>query len=359
VKKKIIIAATSARAFAEAACASGDEVVTLDAFADADLNSIASEAYQVNMQDWQIDIDDFIRQFVKINLDNVHGFCYASLFDAVPELLNWVATRVPIIGNSAETLKKAKAISFFELLDTLDIVHPKVSLDYPQAPGHWLSKSVGGCGGTHVKLAKEHDLGDYFQQEIVGEPVSMLFVANGKVSQLIGFNRQLVAPTIVLPYRYAGAVGSVKLPDSVVEAFCNAAKKLTNAMGLVGINSLDAVLCDEKLSILELNPRLSASFELYPNLWDVHLQACNGILTGLHINNASRAKMTIFADKDIEIDIDFAWPNWTADLPNQDLARNRILKDAPICSVLAEAETAELAFINLLERAKQLREMMR
>jgi hypothetical protein len=118
VKKKIIIAANSARAFAEAACASGDEVVTLDAFADADLNSIASEAYQVNMQDWQIDIDDFIRQFVKIDLDNVYGFCYASLFDAVPELLNWVATRVPIIGNSAETLKKAKAISFFELLDT-------------------------------------------------------------------------------------------------------------------------------------------------------------------------------------------------------------------------------------------------
>jgi predicted ATP-grasp superfamily ATP-dependent carboligase len=70
-------------------------------------------------------------------------------------------------------------------------------------------------------------------------------------------------------------------------------------------------------------------------------------------------KLYLFADKDIEIDIDFAWPNWTADLPNQDLTRNRILKDAPICSVLAEAETAELAFINLLERAKQLREMMR
>ncbi len=359
MQKKLIIAATSARAYTKAACASGDEVITLDAFADADLNSIASETYQVKIQDWQIEIDDFKRQFVKIDFTNVHGFCYGSLFDAVPELLNWVATKVPIIGNSAETLKKAKSFSFFELLDTLDIVHPKVSLDYPQAPDRWLSKSVGGCGGTHVKLAKEYDLGDYFQKEIIGEPVSMLFVANGKETQLVGFNRQLVAPTIGLPYRYAGAVGSLQLPDSVVKAFCNAAKKLTNAMGLLGINSLDAVLHDETLSILELNPRLSASFELYPNLWDVHLQACNGILTSLPISNSTHAKLTIFADEDIVIDRGFAWPNWTADLPNQDLARNRILKDTPICTVLAEAETAELAYINLLERAKQLREMMK
>jgi uncharacterized protein len=354
VRNKIIIAATSARAYAEHACAFGVDVVAIDAFADADLKSIASEVYQVKMQDWQIDIEDFKRQFLKINLANVQGFCYGSLFDAVPEMLNWVSTRVPIFGNSAETLKSAKSYRFFSLLDRLHIGYPMVRLDCPKKTDGWLSKSLGGFGGTHVRYASQHDKGDYFQQEIIGKPVSMLFVANGKEIQIIGFNQQLIAPTLQLPYRYAGAVGSVKLPDSVMEVFCSAAEQLTNEMGLLGINSLDAVLREETLFILELNPRLSATFELYPNLWDVHLQACNGIMTSLPKYNASRAKMTIFADADMEVKTDFAWPNWTVDLPSQDLASNRILKDAPICTVLGEAETAELAYVNLLERTKQL-----
>lgn len=363
MQKKIIIAASSARAYTERARVYGYEVVALDGFGDADLRSIASETYQVKMQDWQVDAEDFKQQFSQINLEQVRGFCYGSLFDSQPELLNWVAARVPIIGNHAKTLKIAKSFYFFELLDSLDIPHPEVRLDFPNTPDHWLAKSIGGSGGMHIRHANQYGLGDYYQQEIIGIPVSMLFLANVKETQLIGFNRQLISPTLQIPYRYAGAVSNVKLPDSVVHAFCSTAEKLTNALGLVGVNTLDAVLCDETLSILELNPRLSASFELYPNLWDAHLNACNDILIGLPVNKGSRAKMTIYADSDIEIDTNLAWPDWTSDRPNldftkQDLKSTRIFKDAPVCTVLSEAETAELAYEILQDRAKQLREMM-
>lgn len=360
MQRKIIIAATSARAYAQAAVCCGDEVIALDAFADADLKSIASETYQVKMLDFELDIDDFKRKFEKIDLAKIAGFCYGSLFDAAPELLDWVAIQLPIVGNKAETLKRAKAFSFFEMLDDLDIAHPKVSRDLPETTHHWLSKSVGGSGGIHIKPAIQHVSGDYFQDEIIGEPVSMLFLANGKEIQLIGFNRQLIAPTPTLPYRYAGAIGGVILQDSVEQAFCNAAKLLTKELGLIGINSLDAVLCGETLSILELNPRLSASFELYPNMWDAHIKACYGELIALPRINTVRAKMTIFADTNIEIAENLAWPDWVVDLPSMDLLANKIeiQSGAPICTVLAEEETAELAHIKLLERAKQLREMM-
>ena len=201
--------------------------------------------------------------------------------------------------------------------------------------------------------------------QILGEPVSMLFVADGKEMQLIGFNRQIIAPTLELPYRYAGAVGNVKLPDAAAQTFCDAAKKLTTAMCLRGVNSLDAVLNGNALNILELNPRLSASFELYPNIWNAHIQGCNGKLIVLPRFASSRTKVTIFADAEVEIENNFAWPSWVADIPSNasidgDSAPRNILiqKDAPICTVLAEAETADLAFIQVMQRAKQLKEMM-
>lgn len=370
-----MIAATSVRGYAQAAVASGYEVIALDAFADKDLKHITKQPYKIKMHDWRVDVEDFKQVFSNVDLSEVEGFCYGSLFDAAPELLDWVAERVQIIGNTPEVLKKVKAFSFFNLLDDLQIKHPEVSLEVPLEPENWLCKQIGGSGGVHVRPALHNVFADYFQQEVYGEPVSMLFVADGKEVQAIGFNRQLVAPTPELPYRFAGAVGGVKLPDVVEKVFYEAARKLTAAMGLRGICSLDAVLEGETLWILELNPRLSATFDLYhgdlyqgelppnlmPNLMLAHLQGCMGNLPQLPIFATSTAQLILYADDTLVLPLDFAWPAWAIDIPPTDQASNNIMieKNTPICSVRAEAETDELAFAQVIQRAKILKEMMR
>ena len=358
--KKLIIAATTARGYAIAAVDCGYEVITLDAFADADLTRVASQAYKVKMLDWHLDVEDFKLQFAKINLSNVDGFCYGSLFDAAPELLDWVAARIPLIGNTPEVLKNAKALSFFGLLDDLHILHPHVRKDFPAAPLHWLAKQIGGSGGMHIQPASHNISADYYQQEVIGDSFSMLFVANGEVMWPIGFNLQFAAPTSELPYRFAGAVGGMKLPEAVEQAFCKAAQQLTSAMGLRGINSLDAVLEGETLWILELNPRLSASFELYPNLMSAHLQGCVGNLTQLPVFAVSKAQLILNADDVLVIPVDFVWPAWVVDIPPADEVSKSIVieKNAPICSVRAEAESAELALILVNQRIKILKEMI-
>ncbi len=359
--KKLIIAATTARGYAEAAVDCGYEVITLDAFADADLKRVASQAYKVKMLDWHLDVEDFKLQFAKINLSKVDGFCYGSLFDATPELLNWVAARVPLIGNAPEVLKNAKALSFFGLLDDLHIQHPDVRKDFPATPLHWLAKQIGGSGGMHIQPASHSIAADYYQQEVIGDSLSMLFVANGEVMWPIGFNRQIAAPTSELPYRFAGAVNGMRLPESVEHQFSKAAQQLTRAMGLRGINSLDAVLVGEMLWILELNPRLSASFELYPNLMSAHLQGCKGKLPKLPRFKSACAQLILYADDALVLPLDFAWPAWVIDIPPADQASNNIVieKNVPICSVRTEAATAELAFAQVIQRAKILKEMMR
>lgn len=356
MQKKIIIAATSACAFAKAAHASGYAVIALDAFMDEDLMRVSTEAYQVNMHDGCVDSEDFKRQFAKIDVQGVQGFCYGSMFDAAPDLLDWIAARVPVIGNTAETLKLAKAFSFFDLLDTLEIPHPEVRMQKPQDAKKWLAKTVGGSGGMHVRAANGVEVADYFQQKIEGEPVSMLFLADGEAMQVLGFNRQFVAPTAALPYRFAGAVSGVKLAEPAVNTFRLAAAQLTRALGLRGVNCLDAIWTGEKLYMLELNPRLSASFDLYPQMWDAHIEASQGRLCKIPEFKGSRAKMTLFADQEFEVNADIVWDIWVTDIPNK--IKNSaiaIAKDAPICTVNAEAETAEGAYAQVEQYAKELK----
>jgi uncharacterized protein len=362
---KFIIAAPSARGFAGAAVACGHKVIVLDAFADEDTQRVSSKTHKLkihkNDQGFSLDEDDFKNVFSGIDLADMDGFLYGSLFDNCPDLLGWVAERVSIVGNQPEVLKRAKDFSFFALLDDLNIAHPEVCLQIPGNPAQWLAKQLGGSGGMHVKPVNQAKPADYSQKKVAGTPISMLFVADGKTAKTIGFNQQLIAPTDEMPYRFAGAIGGVAMQPNIHEAFEHAAQQLTSTLGLRGINSLDAMLEGETLWILELNPRLSATFDLYENLFSLHLQGCVGKLTDSQPKiNTSKAQLILYADEVLEIPNDFVWPNWVADIPSLELGESsvRIAQSMPICSVLAQAESAEVAHALVRQRSDKLREML-
>lgn len=361
MKKKLIIAAISARGYAQAAHEDGYRVITLDAFADADTQVLAEQCFKVKFDENGVDEADFKHQFSQIEIDSDCCFIYGSLFDTQPALLAWFAERVKLMGNSAETLQLVRSFDFFKLLDDLNIVHPEVSLSAPDDVNNWLAKSLFSTGGTHVKPASICKKGDYFQRKIEGVAVSLLFIADGKVATTIGFNQQFSAPTAEMPYRFAGAVSNVVLPSHLQQQFIEAAEKLTAALGLKGMNSLDAVLEGEQLWILELNPRLSATFHLYPNLLQVHMQACEGKLIGLSSEfdlakmSTSKAELIVYADQALNIAVDFSWPDWVADIPNFENKIITIAENEPICTVFAEAQNASTAQQLVLQKTKILK----
>lgn len=368
--KTLIIAANSARSYALAAVACGYQVITLDAFADADTRRVSLQSFMLKMRESGPDEQHFKQTFASINLDEVDGFLYGSLFDAAPDLLAWVAKQLPLIGNTPDVMRAAKQFSFFKLLDELNITHPQVRQDLPNHVSGWLLKQVGGSGGTHIRPANqfthsEHSPHDYFQQKMAGIPVSMLFLADGESVQLIGFNRQFLASTPDMPYRFAGAVSHVPMPSKVQHTFLQAAQRLTKALGLRGINNLDAILDENTLWMLELNPRLSASFQLYENLLTAHIQCCAGdsLLPYPLSVSLPKAQLILYADDALDIPPDFMWPDWATDIPvlaqeMSDVKLKRIHQHAPICSVLAEAESAKMAMQLVFEREKQLKEML-
>jgi predicted ATP-grasp superfamily ATP-dependent carboligase len=355
VTKQLIIAAISARGYAKAAQAFGYKVITLDAFADADTRRVAEHCLQVRMTGDGIDEADFKQKFEQINLEDGCQLIYGSLFDAKPALLAWVAARVKIAGNLPSTLQCSRSFDFFALLDDLRIGHPEVRLDMPDDAQAWLVKRLNSSGGTYVQPVESGVKGDYFQQKIDGEPVSLLFLADGKIARVVGFNQQLLAPTADMLYRFAGAVGDAVLPIAVQQKFIYAAQRLTAAIGLRGLNSLDAVLEGDNLWVLELNPRLSATFQLYPNLLQAHLQASAGNLVELPKNKMTSAEFVLYADEQLNIPSDFIWPDWTADIPFTEVNSVAIDKDEPICTVLAESENAVTAYQLLIERVEKLK----
>ena len=359
----LIVASFSARAYAQALLDAGHQVVTLDAFADADTARIAKQAYQFRLHNFQVDVEDFKHVFLTLELSQFDGFLYGSCFDAVPELLDWVASKIQVIGNTAAVMRAAKGLDFFNRLDKLAICHPAVQTALPTNPSRWLSKRLGGTGGLHVGYAASQIQSpcmmqppDYYQEKVAGIPVSMLFVANGVNAQSVGYNLQLLASHEIWPYRYGGAVSAYHLPSVAQQAFEHAAQQLTQQLGLRGVNSLDAILSGDKLWILELNPRLSATLSLYPNAITAHLKSCAGELVNLPKVQGATAHYILYADQPVEIAADFIWPDKVFDIPlplsGED--RIKIAQDSPICTIEVKADNADLALAAVQKRALAL-----
>lgn len=356
----MLIAAISSRPFVKAAVTAGYAVVALDVFADVDTQRAAEQVYKIDYANSGFDAKQFEAALDQIDTDHMQGFAYGSGFEAQPDLLERIAKRLPLIGNTPEVVRKLKDASyFFGVLDSLAIQHPDVSFRALEAADGWICKEQGGSGGTHVLNADANQAlpkGQYYQRVMDGVPISVLFAANGSEVQVVGFNQQWVAPIAGKPYRYGGIVGHANLPLAIKKALQETAKKITSAFGLLGLNSLDVIWQGEHYWVLEINPRLSSTLDLYQSkesdLFALHVQAVSGDLSRFPtISSRSKARNVLYAVQDLVIPKDFIWPDWVADIP---MALTAIPQYQPICTVLADADTAVDAQAFVVERLDQL-----
>ncbi len=367
----IIIAAISSRIYVQAAIEARFEVIAIDAFADVDTLNIAKKVIQLDVVNGQFERELLLKSLTEIDIKQCIGFCYGAGFEAQTDLLEDIAKILPIIGNAATVVKACKNPQrFFALCDVLNIQYPATSFEKPNRTQGWLQKTIGGTGGAHIKPVLPLNLGltqpVYYQKIQAGTPMSCLFLADSKQVQILGVNEQWCSPATLSPYRFGGAVSHAVLSDNVqhqLEEFVQAASL---EWDLKGLNSCDFIVHNNELFMLELNPRLSATFDLYKakrgHLFAAHVAAFTAQLNSGHkvawpdndwpvIEKKSRAMQIIYANQTAKIPMDMDWPNWVSDVPQP----NRIiLAGMPICTILAEARTAKLAKKKVLERAASL-----
>lgn len=367
-KNALLIIAISARPFVDAAKQAGYVVTAIDAFADKQTIELAETTLVVNYDKCGFNADELMCAIGQLDASQYLGFVYGSGFEAQPKLLQEIANIIPLIGNSATTVQAVKTASiFFPALDFHNIAYPKIYNKLPtKFSARYLKKFAGGCGGTHIKIVTNDSdvLGDnhYYQQQVDGHSVSLLFVANSRYIELIGFNEQWLNPDVTTPFRYGGAVSNIDLPLVIQQQLIYAAEVLTREFGLLGLNSLDVIVRDDTVYILEVNPRLSATFDLYSsdlyqsvddNIMVMHLRASleaekfqlNSVKKTIQKNTLSTAHAVVYAREDKIVDTLFEWPNWVVDTPFCDGLDEDIhfLAGEPVCSVFAHAKDAATA----------------
>ena len=339
---------------------------------------MAEKAIAVACGSHGFDAEALLNALDGLDLSQFAGVAYGSGFEAQPELLANISAKLPLIGNSAGTVAAVKTPAvFFAALQRLNINYPGVCHAFPnEHVNDYLLKLAGGSGGAHIRSASSHEsvLADhyYYQQKIDGQPVSLLFLANKHDIEVIGFNEQWLDPAADAPYRYGGAVSNVELSTCVQQQLIDAARKLTREFSLQGLNSLDAIVeaaSNDQVFVLEINPRLSATVDLYNcaklNLLQRHVMA------GLDFNSDDlnqqdagqlssefKAHAIVYAADEIALAAQFLWPHWVTDTPLLGENVVTISAGAPVCTVCAHADSAEAAKKMAQSRLKLIQNLL-
>jgi len=338
---ELLLVGVGVRHLAESAQGAGYSATAVDTFGDQDTRDACRRLVQVadtdGLADAALGVGEGARKGIPL-------ICAGGL-DGRSDLLQRLARRFRLCGNGAPTATLiANPRRFFHLLDGLDIPYPGVRFDPPSAPAGWLLKHAASCGGGGVyradaarcqKLSPEA----YFQRRASGETISVLFAANGRDAEIVGFNRLFDVQSGERPYVYAGAVTWSGPDDSQRRLIADYVQRLARTLALRGINGLDLVMGDGPPLLLELNARPTASLEL----WETqlpgggivsHLAACAGRLPSMGEDRraGTRGYRVLFVERNLDIP-SLDWPPWAKDRP---LAGTGIPAGSPLCTVHAD-----------------------
>ncbi|MFU8788627.1 MAG: ATP-grasp domain-containing protein [Methylobacter sp.] len=357
----VLIVASSGRMLAQAAKHIGLKPLVIDLFADVDTQDVAEDFIRVRSlaeADLAPAVDDFLGRYT---LGHV---IYGSGFEYHPESLSYLASRLIILGNSSDVfLRLQHKPVFFAALDELAIAHPEVAFAPPSTFDDWLSKPKQGQGGVGIRPYRAGDRADhslYWQKFQAGTPHSVLFLADGRRGQIVGFNTQYFASLNEdQAFVFSGVINNAELPDAQQALLADWLQKIIPEFALKGLNSLDFVDDEGRSYVLEINPRPSASMQLYdPDLLSLHIQACAGEMSERHyIQPGHCGYQLVYAAQDLTIPELFAWPEGSVDLP---ASGSFIGAGRPICSMIAHQKnslsvaeqllTKQQLIINKLER---------
>ena len=278
---KILLVGVSVRAMAESARRSGYELAALDAFGDLDLQSMC-EAHSVTR--------DFGREYspkalLAASQDLAFdALAYTSNLENYPAVVKQFARAGRLIGNTPETLRKVRhwptlsaALARGGYLTPETIFPGNGRIPSPERG--WLVKPIHSGGGHGVAFWRKQRIpGRSFllQEFIPGLPISAAFVADGSRAVALGLTEQLIGrPEFgASGFTYCGNLlpplqDRPGMAREVLDLAQGIADLLTREFGLVGVNGIDMVLAGEKVWVIEVNPRYSASMELMERAYDL------------------------------------------------------------------------------------------
>ncbi|MCK4781214.1 MAG: ATP-grasp domain-containing protein, partial [Candidatus Lokiarchaeota archaeon] len=208
------------------------------------------------------------------------------------------------VNNNLETIKKSRDIEYllgflksngYEVPSSYSFDEfqlKNLKMEYP-----FIFKKKRSAGGTNVfKIENETDLASQIkilenkifiptewliQEYIEGIPVSCTIISNGKESEVISVNRQIIGEKFLNSpknFMYCGNIVPAGISEDEERIISEISILLTRELELKGINGFDFVLKDNYPYFMECNPRIPGSIRasevaLNLNLLDLQIKS--------------------------------------------------------------------------------------
>jgi uncharacterized protein len=276
VNRPLLIVGASGRAAAQSACRVGWQPFVIDLFADEDTRAFSSV--------WQCPLADYPHGFIALAVQAPPGpWMYTGGLENYPDVVEAISRERELFGVGPDALEKVRNPFFLQTLVPMPAMfRAGDSLD---AGRQWLSKpsrSSGGLGIEALRVAAlASGLDEYYAQEWFDAPsYSALFLFNKNRSpSLIGVCAQLIGESwLHAPaFQYCGNIGPIPIGDDLKLRLQHIGNAL-QPVGLQGLVGIDFLWANDVFFVLEVNPRYTASVELYErasgeSLLGTHIQA--------------------------------------------------------------------------------------
>jgi predicted ATP-grasp superfamily ATP-dependent carboligase len=376
----IFIAGASARSAAFSALRAGLRPACADLFADADLQAVCPVA-RIPDDQYPCAIADFSEQFPP------GPWMYTGGIENHLDVIRRVSEQRTLWGSPPEAVALARAPDCLRRLE-MGMWSPGLKFPGDKLPPfeHWLLKPLAGAAGIGIRESFNSrpvrvPEGYYAQKYVSGLSCSALFVGHERGSVFLGATTQLVgAPWLnATGFLYAGSVGLLPISETYFQWFRGLGQDLACRLGLRGIYGVDCVLQPGQPYVIEINPRYTASVEVWEyarrrSVLALHRRAfeikgdkaAEFKMQFLKISHRSRkiiGKAILYARDSVIIPeltpwsklkpvdpASFAMPRY-ADLPR---LGDRIEKGHPVLTFFATGDTTRDCIANLEDRAREI-----
>lgn len=340
---------------AQSAKNAGYRSIIIDCFADSDTQTLALECIKVET----LALKHLATAIYNLKLNYTLTYAmYGSGFENHLDSLNFLHKNLNILGNTPDVFTKIQnKVFFFSKLIQLNIAFPETVFQAPETLDNWLVKPMQGEGGFGIKKyeGRQEQLNScYWQKNIAGLSLSVLFITDGTNCTICGFHKQLLTKG---KFIFSGIISQPELFAEIKQQVSAWVANLVVEFGLKGLNSLDFILKKNRCYVLEINARPSASMQLYDDgLLSAHISSCiQGQWENTPVLKEYRAYQIVFAETDMLIKKNIKWPIWLIDRPQ---AGSFIHTGSPICSIIAHGKNEQYVLDKLLLKQRIITQLL-
>ena len=295
----ILLIGASVRAAAASLARLGYRPIAFDLFNDLDLAAIA-DSNRLEAADYPARIDQHVGHLPPMS------WMYTGAMENYPAVVDALSQRFRLLGNDGSVLQRVKdPFQVAAVVQDAGLGTPEVRHDGTKLPidASWLAKPFKSGGGEGIMRWRGGSSPDpdamFFQQRITGTSCAAIFVRTGASTQLVGVTRQYLGQG-GNRFAYRGSLGPWPLARLVEQEIADLGQVIGTEFKLIGVFGIDLVIDKERIWLIEVNPRYTASVEVLEialgrSIMAEHLSACS---PSTHtINKSIRSTSCQFASK--------------------------------------------------------------